>query len=429
MIRKKQICAVLIFGVMVLNINGFKMNMTQYYKMPPLNDLDDYDRCLQEFNDESLYCFVRADIIAQPNVEAWQVIRNVSQCVKHHFNHSHLYFGICLEWCQSQIDALPNDDVRDLYKGILKNNKVVNTYLNLFKSEENNRQLYNELMNKCVNLRLKKFNLTAESVIEYCDSYKSNNNERALSSDRWNITFYVVVCVLILLITCSSFYDLYLKHKSTEQFPTDVDHYKKSPAGIVQKLGVGFSLARNWYRLRQEPNGKIGRDLRSMDCIKFFAMFLVVFAHTNWIAFESALNDPQDEEEVLHTAAGSVLENKGFDISFGHLLTILYGFIVLLSGVYFPNPGGPMYRHLVERETLACRKNWWINILYLNNHINIDERCVLQGWYLASDTHSFILSLIILILAHRFSNLRKWIYAATVAIFTVIPGVVQRWSV
>ncbi|XP_061393215.1 nose resistant to fluoxetine protein 6-like [Musca vetustissima] len=430
--------------------------------MPPLNDFDDYDRCLQEFTDESLYCFVRADVEAQPNAEAWQAIKNVTQYSKHHFDHGHLYFGICVKWCQSQIDAMPKNETDDLFEGILNNNKVVNTYLNLFESEEGNRQLYNKLMNQCVNLRLKRYDLTALSAIEYCDSRNQNNNEKAFSHDRWNIAFYIVICTLVLLVTCSSFYDLYLKHKNRDKFLTDVDHYKKSPGHVVQKLGVGFSIARNWYRLSQEPNGKIGRDLRFLDCMKFFAMFLVVYAHTNWIAFESALSDPQDIEELLHTVAGSVLVGgllivlaffviSGFLFALNWLavtrdrkemsgveylltflkfnifrylrLTILYGFFILLSGVYFPNAGGPIYRHLVERETLACRKNWWTNLLYVNNYIKRDERCMLQGWYLASDTQSFVFSLLLLILAHKFPKLRNWIFAVTIAVFVAISGV------
>lgn len=38
--------------------------------MPCLYDIDDCERCLQEFKDESLYCFVRADVGAQPSGEA-----------------------------------------------------------------------------------------------------------------------------------------------------------------------------------------------------------------------------------------------------------------------------------------------------------------------------------------------------------------------
>lgn len=94
--------------------------------MPPLYDFDNYDRCLQEFNDDqSMYCFVRADVLPEPKAEAWQVIESTSKYYKHHFNHSHLYFGVCVEWCRWQIDKLPKDVAESLYIGILKNNTKV----------------------------------------------------------------------------------------------------------------------------------------------------------------------------------------------------------------------------------------------------------------------------------------------------------------
>uniref|UniRef100_A0A1I8Q8R8 Acyltransferase 3 domain-containing protein n=2 Tax=Stomoxys calcitrans TaxID=35570 RepID=A0A1I8Q8R8_STOCA len=424
--------------------------------MPPLYDFDDYDRCLQEFDHLSQYCFVRADVLAQPNVAAWRVIQDVSQYHKHHFDHGHLYFGICMDWCRTQIDALGEKEADALFKGILVNNTKVNTYLDLFKSEEENRHLLNSLANQCVNLRLQKYELSAESVIEYCD-----NSIKDVQFDAWNFAFYAVVCVLTLCVLMSSLFDLYLKHKRNNKLLTDRDHYTAAPADLATKLGVGFSMARNWYRLNQQPSGRMGRELRFLDCYKFFCMFLVIFAHTNWVLYESAISNPQDPERLLHTYAGTILvagslvtvtffviggllmtlnwlivakENKEmsameylvtflkFNIFRYLRLTIPYGFVILWSGVYFDNAGGPMFRHIFEREQLSCRKNGWINLLYLNNNLRTNERCMLQGWYLASDTQSFVLSILILMLAHKFVNLRKWIFGATLAFFVFISG-------
>lgn len=90
---------------------------------------------------------------------------------------------------------------------------------------------------------------------------------------------------------------------------------------------MSFSITRNWYRLNQEPVGKLGRDLRFLDCFKFFCMFLVVFAHTNWILYEGAISNPQDNERLLHTVAGTLLISGGlititFFVFSGLLLTI-----------------------------------------------------------------------------------------------------------
>ncbi|XP_023303317.2 nose resistant to fluoxetine protein 6 [Lucilia cuprina] len=444
------------FGIIV---QGFEMNMTQYYKMPSLYDLDDYDRCLQEFNDFSMYCFVRADVIPQRdnNNEAWQAIEEISMYYKHHFQHRHLYYGICVQWCQLEIDKLAKDEANDLFKGVLMNNTKVNVYLNLFKSEDGNRQRYNHLLNQCVNMRLKKYNLSAESVVEYCES-----SNRIVEQDFWNLTFYAAIGVLILFATASSLFDLYLKHKRKDKLLTDRDHYKASPGNLACKICVSFSIARNWYRLNQEPNGKIGRELRFLDCFKFFSMFLVIFAHTNWVLYEGAISNPQDPERLLHTLAGTLLvagslitvtffvisgllltinwlvvAKQNEELStlqyislfikfnvFRYLrLTIPYAFVILWSGIYFDNAGGPLWRHILEREQLSCRKNWWANLLYLNNYINTNERCMLQGWYLASDTQSFVLSLVFLMMAHKWRKARNWILGIIFAIFMILPGI------
>lgn len=216
----------------------------------------------------------------------------------------------------------------------------------------------------------------------------------------------------------SSLIDLHLKRRRHDKMLKERDHYKTPPRSLVTRLLLTCSIARNWYRLNQEPNGKIGRELRFLDCFKFFAMFLVIFAHTNWVIYEGAISNPQDPERLLHTAAGTLLisgslitvtffvisgllltinwlavtralaDDKLGTWSFGKYvslfvkfnvfryirLTVPYGFVVLLSGVYFENAGGPLWRHIYQREQLACRKNWWTNLLFINNYVGTDER-------------------------------------------------------
>lgn len=211
--------------------------------------------------------------------------------------------------------------------------------------------------------------------------------------------------------------DLHLKRSRHDKMLKERDHYKTPPKSTAQQVLLTFSVARNWYRLNQEPSGKIGRELRFLDCFKFFAMFMVIFAHTNWVIYESAISNPQDPERLLHTAAGTLLvsgslitvtffvisgllltinwlavsrplESKKDTWSFGQYallfvkfnifryirLTVPYAFVLLMSGVYFENAGGPLWRHIFEREQLACRRNWWTNLLYVNNFVRTDER-------------------------------------------------------
>jgi len=438
---------------------SYQLNMTEYFKMPNLYDFDDYDHCLREFNELSTYCFVRAEVLPQNNSEAWQAIADISKYTKHHFDHKHLYFGVCVRWCEDELAELDENATKELFGGILSNNNKVNTYLKLFSAEDGNRQRSNRLLNQCINMKLGElYGLKAESVVEYCDS-----NHKVVEEDYWNLTFYCTLCVLILLVTLSSFYDLYLKHKRNDKVLADCDHYKAPINGKANKFAVIFSMSRNWYRLTQKPTGKIGRDLCFLDCFKFFSMFMVIFAHTNWVFYEGAISNPQDPENLLHTAAGTLLISGSlitvtFFVISGLLLTVNwlavmkvksdltaaeyveafvkfnifryirltlpYGFVLLMSGVYFDIPGGPLWRHIIEREQLSCRKNWWANLLYINNMVNNNERCLLQSWYLAADTHCFILCLVMLMVANKWPKIRFYVMGVIGAIFYVTPGIV-----
>lgn len=93
--------------------------------MPNLYDFDDYDRCLQEFKHLETYCFVRAEVLPQADSEAWQAIAEISKYNKHHFDHRHLYYGLCLRWCKEDLAAAGTDVVKELYAGLLTNNTKV----------------------------------------------------------------------------------------------------------------------------------------------------------------------------------------------------------------------------------------------------------------------------------------------------------------
>ncbi|XP_034114966.2 nose resistant to fluoxetine protein 6 [Drosophila albomicans] len=461
-----QLQAVIALSILLTFSRGFEMNMTQYYEMPQLYDFDDYDRCLQEFpGTVATYCFVRADIEPDSSSAAWRAIEEISKYNRHHFNHRHLYFGLCVHKCEAELAGLSPRDRKQLQAGILTDNPKVNVYLDLFATEAGNRVRYNDLSNACINWRLqqREYGVHAKSVVEYCDT----TDKVIEADDAWNLAFYVVICALLSLACVSSLIDLHLKRRRHDKMLKERDHYKTPPRSLTTRILLTWSIARNWYRLNQEPNGKIGRELRFLDCFKFFAMFLVIFAHTNWVIYEGAISNPQDPERLLHTSAGTllisgslitvtffvisgllltinwlavtraVMDGKKSTLSMANYaglfvkfnifryirLTVPYAFVLLLSGVYFENAGGPLWRHIYEREQLACRKNWWTNLLFINNFVRTDERCLLQGWYLAADTQSFALSLLIMILGHRFARWSKHLYAAVLCIFMLLPMV------
>lgn len=227
----------------------------------------------------------------------------------------------------------------------------------------------------------------------------------------------------------------------------------------------------------------MGRDLRFLDCFKTCTIFIVIFGHTSWVLFESGIINTFDIEELNHSLESAFLNTgcivtltffviSGFLLSLNYhrvttestteqsytllfikfnvfrylRLTIPYGFMVLITGVYFNNLGGPMWKHIVEKEQLACRNNWWLNLLYINNYFKQDEivsnihnnnknkfhyvpktsnslQCMIHGWYLAADTQIFLVCLIVMILGSKFPKLKHQIYGAVLAFGIIMTAI------
>lgn len=42
--------------------------------------------------------------------------------------------------------------------------------------------------------------------------------------------------------------------------------------------------------------------------------------------------------------------------------------------------GGPQWAPLVGAEAAVCRRKWWVHLLYLNNVVYPDDKCLVQTW-------------------------------------------------
>lgn len=52
----------------------------------------------------------------------------------------------------------------------------------------------------------------------------------------------------------------------------------------------------------------------------------------------------------------------------------MYAFVIFYHATFFKYFGeGPMWKPIVEPEVQDCRDNWWTNILYINNYVNVDH--------------------------------------------------------
>lgn len=48
---------------------------------------------------------------------------------------------------------------------------------------------------------------------------------------------------------------------------------------------------------------------------------------------------------------------------------------------------GPYWDKFTMLERQSCRRNYWANLLLINNYVSGDYKCMLHTWFIASDFH------------------------------------------
>ncbi|XP_025420912.1 O-acyltransferase like protein-like, partial [Sipha flava] len=86
----------------------------------------------------------------------------------------------------------------------------------------------------------------------------------------------------------------------------------------------------------------------------------------------------------------------------------VYGLmIVFIAFVFFHVSDGPMWKSIAVRESENCLKNWWTNVLFVNNYVDTEHPCVMQSWYLACDLHMCALGVSMVYLVWKYPKCEK----------------------
>lgn len=74
-------------------------------------------------------------------------------------------------------------------------------------------------------------------------------------------------------------------------------------------------------------------------------------------------------------------------------------FMVMLNATWlYRFDKGPFWDKIVFAERQACRTNWWTNLLFINNYVGGDQKCMVHTWYISADLHLTALGSAILLL-------------------------------
>ncbi|KAJ9601024.1 hypothetical protein L9F63_000862 [Diploptera punctata] len=103
-------------------------------------------------------------------------------------------------------------------------------------------------------------------------------------------------------------------------------------------------------------------------------------------------------------------------------LTPPYAFVIFFYATLLYHLGsGPLWNSQMGLNRDYCIENWWTNLLYINNYINIDRMCMNQTWYLAVDMQLFWLSPLLLYPLARWPKIGKLIIGITMIASVIIP--------
>ncbi|KAM3962470.1 LOW QUALITY PROTEIN: nose resistant to fluoxetine protein 6-like [Aphomia sociella] len=79
---------------------------------------------------------------------------------------------------------------------------------------------------------------------------------------------------------------------------------------------------------------------------------------------------------------------------------------------------GPLWNRFALTERSLCRKNWWLNLLMIQNYVDSDNICIVTSWYIPCDFHFFVVTV-----------LAYWLYKKSPRLGLVCAGVLTVASV
>ncbi|XP_049879345.1 O-acyltransferase like protein-like [Pectinophora gossypiella] len=379
----------------------YDLTEEEYYEMPQLFHMEEYEGCLALGGG---YCVGSFELSpGHPRALAlYTRMKGYSNNWVSHFNHTRLHRAVCLARSCASTRPQPGGDSHTLETWFAS----------------------------CVNASMmSSYGLWARPLrVEYCARGRApapalSGSERA---------FAALLAALLALAALSTVLDLTLN-----------DHAKKGAA-----WALSFSIRGSWRAL-QAPVAGAGAagaaarregdtDLRSLDGLRVLCMMCVIIEHVCWLATQAFVDNTREYETMRSATDVMLMINSTLVVQIFFLMssfllahkllqqrrrgetirplatfgdTMLnriirvspsYWVVVWFAASWWPRLGaGPLWAPLVEREAAVCQHKWWTHLLYLNNVIYPDDKCLIQTWYLAADMQLYAWSLALTLLLLR----------------------------
>ncbi|CAH2986496.1 unnamed protein product [Chilo suppressalis] len=401
----------------------------QFYEMPQLFHLDHYEECLAR---RGVYCVGSFELASTRRQQRlFRLMQRYSSNWVDNFNHTRLHRGLCVSR-RCPAPTHPAGDAEPLHAWFAS---CVNA--SMMSSYELSARLYR---------------------LEYCErggggsgggggSWGGRKGASDLSASEQ--AFAGVIATLLVLALVSTVLDVSL----TDQTKKNMD------------WALAWSVRGSWRALLAAPGrAGAGGDLAALDGLRVLGMLCVIVEHVCWLNTLTYLLNPRRVAQMrrdtdVQLMSNSTLMVQAFFLMSSFLLankllqqrrrqqplkpfttfaeTMINRFIRMSPTyflvVWFAASGwerlgsGPLWAPLVGGEAAVCRRKWWTHLLYLNNIIYPDDKCLIQTWYLAADMQLYLVALA-LTLSMRGRRGALAALAALLALSTaLVAGLAYYW--
>ncbi|XP_063833267.1 O-acyltransferase like protein-like [Ostrinia nubilalis] len=378
----------------------------QFYEMPRLFHLDHYEECLAA---RGVYCVGSFELAPDEPSPLYQLMQLHSSNWVDNFNHTRLHRGLCVSRrCELDDEHQPMD----------------------------------AWFASCVNAStMSAYNLSARLYhLEYCERGAGPAPAPPLTTSER--AFAGVLATLLALAAVSTGLDLTL-----------TDHAKKS-----MSWALSWSLRESWRALCAAPPST-GVDLQALDGLRVLGLLCFVIEHVCWLNTLTYIVNTRHVEKMrsetdVMLVSNSTLMVQAFFLMSAFLLankllqqrrrqqrlavcsTILdtmLNRIVRMSPTYFMvvwfasswwarGGAGPLWAPLVAGEAAVCRRKWWTHLLYLNNLLLADDKCLIQTWYLAADMQLYLCALLLTLALWRLRRAALLVLGALLVAVVLATG-------
>ncbi|XP_049698840.2 O-acyltransferase like protein [Helicoverpa armigera] len=406
----------LLLTVLAVAAAGLQLNDEEYFSLPRLYSLDDWEACAAR---RGIYCLGAFELRPRNNPQLLHVARHFSEG-PYQYNHTLIHRGLCLS---TSCKHVPRTTPRETFS-------------------------------RCVNnLTIAQYGLSTNlTTLNYC----SRPGSEGKPVDTWDMAFlYITGLILLMNVVGTAYHVFRVKDKEGET---------EKP----NKQLMAWSVVASWQRLTADYGDNDPRlsALQPVHGVKALTLILVILAHSV-VAYHGAyLYNPQYFEKVGPQAPAAFMQNgtsivqtfmliSSFLLAYNLLLqsdnpkkqlsitmlprclmhriariSPLYLFVLGAATSWWAQGGaGPLWPPLMLAEVARCRHKWWTQALFLDNFLQTHDKCLIHTWFLTVDMQLYVVSAILTLVLGRWPRAAlRILLALTLCVVVANFAIIYNWQ-